>query len=501
MDLSNRFFELFAGLKRAYGVYQIKFVNEKGKSEGHAQTATAEYTAQQWKFHLAGETGLGVIPIQDGNHCRWGAIDIDTYGIDLIALSKTLETLKLPLVLCRSKSGGAHLYAFFKEDVDAQIVKKKLTEFSIALGYPKVEIFPKQATLANKRDVGNWINMPYFAVKNTTRYAIINGDAVSAKEFLDAAFARQLTLQELIDTAPPLPADFMDWPPCLQHLARNGVHDGHRNNSLYSIGVYLKMKFPDEWEMQLDTMNARYVIPPMPSKEVQQLAKSLKRKDYFYKCMEHPLADSCNKDVCKGRKYGVGKAGQEISVLIGGLSKYMTEMPTWILNVDGHNIELSTKQLMSQAEFRLACVEKLNKLPGRVKDSVWETMIAEKLAAVEIVDAPDDAGPSGIFKHHLIQYVTQYGLGKAQEDLLKGKVWHDENSKLWFHGPTFIEYLKRMKFYAFNEAEIYMQLRQYNVGKKFLHIKGKGRNYWFINAFETQTEDYAVPDIKIEGEF
>jgi hypothetical protein len=52
--------------------------------------------------------------------CLWGAIDIDQYPLDHSEVLKRLSRLELPLVVCRSKSGGAHLYLFFKEFVEAE---------------------------------------------------------------------------------------------------------------------------------------------------------------------------------------------------------------------------------------------------------------------------------------------------------------------------------------------------------------------------------------------
>jgi hypothetical protein len=48
-------------------------------------------------------------PINQDNLCKFGALDIDTYDLDHKALGAKIRKLKLPLLHCRSKSGGAHL--------------------------------------------------------------------------------------------------------------------------------------------------------------------------------------------------------------------------------------------------------------------------------------------------------------------------------------------------------------------------------------------------------
>ena len=150
--MENRFSSLFAGLERAHGTYEIKDSRADGKLTGKAITVRENVTLQHWKDHLAGVKGLGIIPINDNSKVKFGAIDVDEYAeLDLKELSKKLEDLKLPLIPCRSKSGGVHLYLFCKEWVSAQLVKTKLEELSAALGFGGCEVFPKQIQILAER--------------------------------------------------------------------------------------------------------------------------------------------------------------------------------------------------------------------------------------------------------------------------------------------------------------------------------------------------------------
>jgi hypothetical protein len=58
-------------------------------------------------------------------------------------LIEKIRKLKLPLVVCRSKSGGAHCFLFTTEWVDAKDMQATLQQISAALGYGGSEIFPK----------------------------------------------------------------------------------------------------------------------------------------------------------------------------------------------------------------------------------------------------------------------------------------------------------------------------------------------------------------------
>jgi hypothetical protein len=134
-QLANLFFDLYKGLDRAYGCFNLSNAKtDVGKEKGRARTELGDYTAKLWSQHLAGTQGLGVVPIQDDGTCWWGAIDIDVYDLDLVELEKKVQKLNLPLLVLRTKSGGAHLTVYFSEPVRCKLVRGKLYEFAIALG-------------------------------------------------------------------------------------------------------------------------------------------------------------------------------------------------------------------------------------------------------------------------------------------------------------------------------------------------------------------------------
>ncbi len=201
---ADRFHALFAGLDRAHGRYTPEKANGGGKKVGGAAlTVRSAPTPQLWERHLAGTYGLGVVPIRDDGTCRWGAIDVDVYQrLDHAALRRRVEERGLPLVVCRSKSGGGHLFLFLADDAPAELVRSKLTEWADALGYPGAEVFPKQTRLDDE-GVGNWINMPYQAGDRTTRYAVgSDGAALSATEFLALAEVAAVTAEALARIEP-----------------------------------------------------------------------------------------------------------------------------------------------------------------------------------------------------------------------------------------------------------------------------------------------------------
>ena len=135
----EKFKNIFQGLDRARGV---TYVDKKGadgqKIKGKSFVAREPVTEELWSNHLQGkEPSLGIIPINDDNKCRWGCIDIDSYaGFDHKKLINKIKSLKLPLVVFRSKSGGAHVFLFTEVPVEAKIVRDKV--LSISAVFPVV---------------------------------------------------------------------------------------------------------------------------------------------------------------------------------------------------------------------------------------------------------------------------------------------------------------------------------------------------------------------------
>ena len=120
MEDAKKFSEIFRGLEAAYGTYRIDKKQANGKHVGKASLVREPRTTETWQQHLDGTgNAIGIVPINEDNKCVFGAIDVDTYPLDLTKLVQKIRKLKLPLVMCRSKSGGAHCYLFTTEWIDA----------------------------------------------------------------------------------------------------------------------------------------------------------------------------------------------------------------------------------------------------------------------------------------------------------------------------------------------------------------------------------------------
>jgi hypothetical protein len=261
LELVKRFKDIFTGLERAHGVFEKKNEPQEGKKvEAHMMTVHEAPSIEKFERHLKGEyPAMGIVPINDDDQCKFGAIDIDVYPLDHKALLKQVKQKKFPLIMCLSKSGGAHLYLFTKQYVSAKDMQTKLSEMATALGYPKAEVFPKQIELyqregEEKRDTGSWINLPYHG---RSRYALDeNGKGLTLEEFLSHHDSLVVGALKSIKT------DFKnevikDGPPCLQILTEQGVSDGSRNNALFNVGVYYRKADPDNYKELVEEYNQK----------------------------------------------------------------------------------------------------------------------------------------------------------------------------------------------------------------------------------------------------
>lgn len=498
MDLAARFFVLFAGNDRARGTFNVQGSRSRdGKQQGKAFILKEPPTKDHWERHLNGDDGLGIIPIKDNNQCRWGAIDIDVYDVDHASLIKQAETLKLPAVVCRSKSGGAHMFFFFDADVPAVDLQPKLMSIAARLGFAGCEVFPKQQQiLAHRGDTGNFLNMPYFAGDRTTRYGYNDkAESLSPSEFADFAESRKVNPDAFlgIETEHKKSEELLPkGPPCLQQLAAEGFGEGGRNNALFSLGVYARMAKPNDWEKVLSDYNQRFMKPPLPQNEVDVIISQLKKKEYFYKCEDQPLASYCDKDVCLTRRFGIGP-GQKAADL-GSLTKINGDPPIWIMDVDGKRVELSTDALISQKQFQKDCLNQINVYPKAMSEKAWQGRMQNLLAALTIVDVPPEETDRGKFEYLFRSFCCDRARGVEKEEVLQGiAVWVDD--AVFFQIRDLDKHLKANAFTRWTDVKIGQFLSHEVKGSLVKpRIKGRQVRLWSV----PQSYFSAHPDIEIE---
>ena len=490
----KRFKSIFEGLDVAYGQHQSEGKRADGKQEGKSYIVKQEVKDELWTEHLNGNgPSLGIIPIMADNTVRWGCIDIDTYPIDYKKIINSIRNLQLPLVPCRSKSGGMHIFLFFKNPVSARLVREKLREVASGLGYSAVEVFPKQSTiLIEKGDLGNFLNLPYYNAKNSTRYAYKDdGTAATLPEFY--ALYDKYVVEDIDKVAIQVSGDVIkDGPPCLQQLCTQGFPEGTRNNGLFNIGVYLRKFDSDNWKTLLEKYNQDYMTPPLSASEVVTVQKQLEKKEYSYRCKEPPINSYCNARVCRGRKHGIGGNGSSLE--FSALTKLCTDPPVWFLDVGNSRMELQTEELQIQTKFQKKCMNSLNHMPPLVKQSVWQEAIERLMTNLITIPVSDDGSLAGQFEAHLQEFCTDRAQALNRDELLLRKPW-TEDGITWFRLKDFQNYLIRNKFTDFNTGQIVQALRKIKGKSEKYNLKGRTVRVWGVPAYQQQDSAFDIKEV------
>jgi hypothetical protein len=475
------FMDLFAGDTLNFGVHAYKFT-DAGKEAGTNSTVTNRLlTMEEYKEHLAGNKGLGIIPINEKNEVKFGVIDLDVYDSDLQIYVDAIERNNLPLVPFKSKSGGLHLYMFVRSWVSAKSVVEILHSIVNVLNldlYIKhklnriIEIFPKQTKLA-QGGVGSWINLPYYNEAKTRQCAIRSGKELSLSEALAYAKAKRVSLTEARTLLNELP--YTDAPPCLQtiHLLDVMGKNSGRNNYLFSFAVYLKKKEPEFWEQRLYEVN-NTLQEPLKRDEVEgTILNSLRKKDYTYKCNEQPCVEYCRRELCKKRDFGIGKEGGYFSELeYGALTQIRSAEPYYEWEVKLPTADKFTRMrfkseadIIGQDVFLRLCFRDLHILPIKIKQVEWYKLINQALAEVKVVDVDqaDDASAMGMFKQLFQEYLTDRAMAATKDQILTKRAYHDEMShKYYFRAIDLSNYVFVSKMFRyFAPADIHGVLRDF----------------------------------------
>jgi hypothetical protein len=526
----QEYMNLFTGSTHNYGehIYETNS-NSKEKEKGESFTITNKLiTIEQYRSHLEGKKGLGIIPINERSKCKFAVIDIDIYKRDLSIYINAIEKFNFPLVPFKSKSGGLHLYLFLKDEDSPYNVKLFLKRMSFLLSIDFlvkretnriVEIFPKQNKL-KPNDIGTWINLPYFNCKETRTHAIRGGKKLSLNDALLYIKEKQTTLEKVEEFLNEL--SFNDAPPCLQciNILNPLDENAGRNTYLFSFGVYLKKKDEEYFEHNIREVN-QSLLEPLPEKELEgTIISSLKKKDYLYKCKESPLCDFCNKKKCREREFGIGKDGGYFSsVEKGRLYQYKLSRPyyEWEVKLQGQEefIKLrfrSEEEIIKQDVFLKLCMRELHELPSKLKQSEWFYQVNQALKEIKIIEVSkeDDVSEYTILKNMVIDFLTTRAMALKKDGIFAKRVFFDQLSNdYFFRVKDLSEYLFLQKgFRYFSPRELHGILKEWGCQYKVLKTEsGKTVRVAYFNktVMEIPDEDPSVfiPDFSEyqEGDF
>ena len=502
-ELIARFAALFQGSTRSHGKWDPSA--PKAKQSVTIKNPPADLQYQQ---HCEGKMGLGVVPINDDAVCVFGAIDIDTHGPNAFettpeAVAAGVAKLNLPLIACRSKSGGTHCYAFYSKPTGAGFVRAQLSSWAAMLGFTTAEIFPKQEKL-HTGALGNWINLPYFDGDSGNRYAVIGGKRSSFEYFLDSAESTKAD-DAKVDVNSSV-FDFTNGPPCVERIYTERRGEGHRNLSLFQASIWLKRQYPDDWKLKAEVFNNSAFSKPLDSAEFKKIIGSVAKRDYAYKCKDEPCISLCNKDLCKKLKFGV-LLGSDYANLppVESIVKADTDPPSWHLRIHQTNITMKTDDLMYYANFRKRVMERTNKLLDPMKTEDWESFLADMLSTRLVVRSDSDGvGINDSFMYAL-QSITRDAQTERQEPSEKRRrIYVRETGPAVVNGPEGkpvvmlrLNHLdSRLRAgYGIQMATsqiVGLLMNEANAEPQRVELGGKRVNVWVLAPIEVTQDDHTV---------
>jgi hypothetical protein len=425
--------------------------------------------------HFSGAFGVGICPVDMSGKCFFGVIDIDYYKqVDLIDLLSMLGQYQIPLVPCRSKSGGLHLYFFVRSAVQARTMRDTLQLVVQALalkqrfGETKVEIFPKQDTI-QADGFGSCITLPYFNEDNTAvTYAVdYLGNKIELKDFLLNASKNLSSIDSMKLAIDSLP--YNDAPPCLQTILVNnlvGSEDSGRNNFLFSYAIYAEKKNGDSFADDVKALNSKFEYP-LTQTQIDSIVNSVSGHTYSYRCKDIPCCSYCNKTLCKQREFGLGQAkGHFTNIVFGQLYRMLAAEPYYIWELKTENAKdfkrVTIKNedvLLDQKSFIKLCTRYLNFAPLTVKTNDWLTTVNKSLQSIKevAVSLSSDTSRTARLFASVKSYLVDVRGKDGCDYLIKAGMCIAKAGKVYFTVGGLIEYLQAHRV-PFDDALLREQL-------------------------------------------
>jgi hypothetical protein len=486
----DRFFGLFRGNRDFYALHYAPFHEENGKtapkSIGYAKDKESgdflPVTKSLFGEHLNGGNGLALAPLQhvDGktNVCFYAVIDIDVYDRNFTWLVKRMYDNGLKFAAFLSKSGGLHLYFFFKEPEPGAeavgVMKKVVDAFGLKKLFPsgKVEIFPKQTVYATGGGVGNCLLLPYYNAVNGSKQTMLTaeGKRLPLSKALPIMESMVASAKEIEDTVDSLP--YSDAPICVQSILLSGAlgENSGRNEFLFTAALYFKLKSPDSVGEELLLANDR-LEAPLEEKDVNSIAASALQKDYQLpgRCDKSPCSEYCDKSACRLREYGVGRKRNNMAsnVEFGKLKRVLAGEPyyLWEARLAGTEEYVLVRidgeaDLMNQKVVQKACIRYLNQIPTTVNQRAWEKTLNGCLANIEEEEVAEgtDTTEATALRGCFVRFLTHKRAQEGKPYMIHTGLSYYEDGVYYFTSEGIKRYLDVEKF----------NLRGYNLRERLI---------------------------------
>jgi hypothetical protein len=462
----------FVGLAQ----YKLNSKYHPKPPSGYSEDDYVPLTVEQYREHLNGGNGLAVSPLTDApdkrDVCFFSVIDIDVYDVNFTALVQRLYKYGYKFAAFISKSGGIHLYFFYLKPEEAGKVRHEMDRIIERFGLNKiyqkggksrVEVFPMHsARTPGQHD--KCIFLPFYNSANqdggsSQKMLGADGALHSISKAIPIIETMFTSVADVARTTDALP--YSDAPFCIQMLILSGSMDANsgRNEFLFTAATYLKTKYGDALTIEhIEEVNAEFP-DPLEAKETNSVFNSIKVKDWQTagRCKKEPVASFCDKQLCRDRKYGVGRQkGNTVSnVEFGKIYRMLAETPYYLwearlagtdeykkLRIDG------AENLLNQKTIQKACIDTLGQLSLTVTQPTWEKTVNDCLATLEELEVPKatDTTEMSALRELFLRYLTHRQAQNKQPYTVNVNQVYKNCSAYYFKTDGFVDYLRTMKF-------------------------------------------------------
>lgn len=459
---ASSFLDYFVSNPEGYGQTKVGEIVD-GKAQSDSRLVYQTPTAPVLMRHFAGEESIGLSPVLPNGNCRWCAIDIDDYNYSLDDIINAIWDFDLPLLPCWSKSHKLHIYMFFTDEVPCEEAIEILQFYTRAFACKKkTEIFPKQKNVSERNKFYSWINIPYFDANNEGNWRKAvgkKGTLLSLDEALERMKSIRMTAKEHRERITEIPC--YDAPPCiLSGVLLRDIGPGQRNNWLFSVGVYFRLK--DE-HCDLDSLLTEInnsLQSPIDQRELQNtILSGFQRKSYFYMC---EALDRCDKTTCRQTSFGI-ESKDSTGLSYGTLTQIATDPPYYEWEISGQLLRFqSEEEILGQNKFRALCLRKLHIVPRMVKNDRWTAILNRACSNIQIKEVNDVLGDfteGSSFMQLTYNYFNTTRKADNPTQLQLGRIWEDKDTNEYvFTAKSIVDFLKTKNGLTVKPVEIRMRL-------------------------------------------
>lgn len=229
---------------------------------------------------------------------------------------------------------------------------------------------------------------------------------------------------------------------------------GKRDETLTSLAGSMRRRGLGEGAIlaALREVNVERCMPPLPERDVQRIAHSVAR-------------------YAPGSDRMIKQTGGIVTYQ--RLRRQSVTPPLYKLDVDGDEVQLTSKQLLTFPAFRVTCFEQLNRLVPFMKQTEWDAQVQALIdEEMEILPDPEDASELGALWGVLREF-----LGRRSDDVdqyLAHKPVEREGMVIT-NGAVLRGYARQNGF-VIDQRQIWALWQRHGGTKRNLRIKGA--QYW-----------------------